>query len=379
MRIFTFFSKHCRLLLVLLLPQGVMTARPAQSGIHIDAVVPNSASTTPAAGNITIRGSGFSPDTTVYIGGLQVRETKFVSAFTLEAQPPYLRPGSYKIQLKNEKEVLHSNVGFTVIPALVDPEIDRALALADHGKRDAAMTILLEIAKSNSDYQVRAFAHYQAAQIYFSQGDWWRWGAEAMSIFDDSGKSGPAVQTCWRYRLALDQAEYFLPIDDEPDHDQKSANWTVEKDVTENPEPRFFRALVNARYGKLQAAKADSDFILAQEPTNPSYRALAAYIEVLVGDKTAIAPFSKEALTDARALSLLGEAAYLNGDSVSAQVWWDRAGKTYPLGASLAFLAGKKHLARGQQRIAESLLTECIVMSPDTSEAAEARELMAKK
>ncbi len=81
-------------------------------------------------------------------------------------------------------------------------------------------------------------------------------------------------------------------------------------------------------------------------------------------------------MEDSRALGLLGEAAYLRGDSASAEQWWKRAAKRYPLGADLACLAGKKHLARDQQRVAASLLTECTVMAPASKQAGEARQLL---
>jgi hypothetical protein len=267
-------------------------------------------------------------------------------------------------------------VTFTAVLAPVDSEIDHAVNLATEGQTANAVAILTKIAKGNADFQVRAFAHYQAAQIYFAQGDWWRWGGEAGAVFSDSDKSGPAVQTSWRYRLASDQADYFLPTNNQPDHDLVLADWTVKYDVTQNPEPRFYRALVNARYGELNKARTDSDFILKLEPGNASYRALAAYIAVLSGDKQQLRSFSGEAIKDTRALGLLGEAAYLAGDAGEAQRWWALAAKEYPLGAGLAYWAGKKHLARGQQRVATALLSECTVVSPNSKEAAEAKEIL---
>jgi predicted Zn-dependent protease len=176
----------------------------------------------------------------------------------------------------------------------------------------------------------------------------------------------------------MDQSDYLLDVNPNPDHDLKLADWTVKKDVTQNPEPRFYRSLVNARYGDLRKAKADSDFILKLEPGHPSYRALAAYIAVLAGDKTLLQSFYGEAIKDARALSLLGEAAYLSGDVAGAHQWWSLAAKAYPLGASLAYLAGKKHLTRGQRRVAAALLTECTIMAPNSKEAKEAQDLLAK-
>jgi hypothetical protein len=104
---------------------------------------------------------------------------------------------------------------------------------------------------------------------------------------------------------------------------------------------------------------------------------LAAYIAVLDGRKTLLPSFARETITDARALSLLGETAYLSGDLCAAKSWWTQSARVYPLGASLAYLAGKKHLARGQERVAEALLTECTTMAPNGKEAMEAKDLLA--
>jgi tetratricopeptide (TPR) repeat protein len=156
------------------------------------------------------------------------------------------------------------------------------------------------------------------------------------------------------------------------------ADWTVKYDVTQNPEPRFFRALVNARYGNLEKAKSDCDFILAQDPDNPSYRALAAYISALGGKKIQPQSFAGETMHDARALSLLGQAAFISGELESAQSWWQLEAKTDPLGAGLAYWAGKKHFTRGQRRVAAALLTECVTIAPDGDQSKEAEDLPAK-
>lgn len=354
---------------------GVTVRAAAQQtdGPQVTAVEPKRGVTTPGT-KVRIYGTALSPDTTVYFGGLQVRVTNFISPSTLDVITPYLRPGNYKLQITSGRNIIRSEVSFTALPAPVDSEIDRALALVGEREATAAIAILTELAKTNSDYQVRAFAYYQVGQIYFGQGDWWRWAG--VPIFLDSDKAGAAVSTSWRYRLSMDQADYFLPTNNDLDHDLKLANWTVEKDVTQNPEPRFYRGLINARYGNLQQAKTDSDFVLAQEPKNLSYRALAVYIAVLSGDKAQLQSFNGESITEARALSLLGEAAYLSGDVGGAQLWWTQEAKIYSLGGSLAYWAGKKHLARGQQRVAEALLAECTAVVPNSKEAQEAKDLL---
>jgi tetratricopeptide (TPR) repeat protein len=368
-------QRKCLLLCLLLLSLAVLTAARGLDAPQITAVEPKTGATTPGS-RVMVYGIGFSPDAIVYFGGLQGRETKFMGPSTLQAVTPYLRPGPYHLQLKSGAATVRSEVTFAVSPSQIDSEIDRALALSEKGQISAAIDLLTSIAKTNSDFQVRTFAYYQIGQIYFEHGDWLRWSWAP--IFLDSDKSGPAVWTSWRYRLASDQSTYLLNLDTQPDHDLKLADYTVEKDVTQNPEPRFYRGLLNARYGNLEKAKIDSSFILSQDPGNPSYRALAVYIAVLGGDKIVLGSFSPETTKDARALGLLGEAAYLGGDTDGAQQWWASAAREYPLGAGLACWAGRKHLARGQKRIAVALLNECFAMAPNSKEAQEAKELLAK-
>lgn len=363
-------------LLLSLLPLSLFTlSARGPDAPQLTAVEPKSGATTPGS-RVMVYGAGFSPDAIVYFGGLQVRETKFIGPSTLEVVTPYLRPGSYQLQLKTGEISVRSQVTFIAVPTPIDSQIDRAAALAEKGHIPAAIAILTDIAKTNSDYQVRAFAHYQIGQVYFAQGDWLRWSWAL--TFLDSDKSGPAVWTSWRYRLDSDQSTYLLNLNTQSDHDLVLADWTVKYDVTQNPEPRYYRSLLNARYGDLNKAKVDSDFILKLEPGNASYRSLSAYIAVLGGDKTMLESFRGETIKDARALDLLGEAAYLSGDSAGAQRWWTLAAKEYPLGAGLAYWAGRKHLAHGQQRVADALLNECITMAPNSKEAKEAKDLLAK-
>jgi len=365
--------QKCLLPYLVVFGLGIPSAARVPDPPQIVAVEPKTGITTPGS-RVTVYGTSFSPDAVVYFGGLQVRETKFIGPTALEVVTPYLRPGDYQLQLKFGEATFRSEVTFKALPSKVDSEIDRAVVLAGKGATATAISILTSIAKTNSDYQVRAYAHYRTAQVYFEQGDLWRWGGEAAGIFGP--EAGMAVQTSWQYRLSYAQSVYLLPIDSDPDTPVKLARFAVENDVTQNPEPLFFRSLLTARFGDLQKAKVDSDFILKLEPGNASYRALAAYIAMLGGDKSGLEALSGETTRDARALSLLGEAAYLSGDAEGAQRWWTVAAKEYPLGAGLACMAGKKHLARGQQRISTALLNECITMAPDSSEAKEAKELL---
>jgi tetratricopeptide (TPR) repeat protein len=366
-----------RLFLCLFLASLSNSAAAQQFAPEVTAIEPKAAITTPGS-KVTVFGTGLTLDAVVYFDGVQARETKFISPSELQVLTPFLRSGSYQLQFKSGSTSIRSEVTFVASRSQVDSDIDRAIALAAHGETSAALAALAALAKSHPDYQVRSFAHYQMAKIYFAQGDFWRSGGEAAGIYDDGDKSGMAVQTSWRYRLALNQNDYLLPTSNDPEHDLTVADWTVKYDVTENPEPRFFRGLVNARYGNLSKAKADCDFILSKEPDNASYRALAAYVAVLGGDKASLKPFSGQVVTDGRALGLLGEAAYLSGDTERARRWWVQAAATDPLGVSLAYWAGKKHLARGQRHVAVALLTECIVMAPAGKDAKDARDLLAK-
>ncbi len=169
----------------------------------------------------------------------------------------------------------------------------------------------------------------------------------------------------------------MLPTSNQPDHDLVLADWVVKKDVTGNPEPRFHRSLVNARYGNLDKARADCNYILRVDPTNASYRALSAYINVLKGDHEGLRSFDHETITDPRALALLGEAEFLSGNTVDARAWWGEEAKLFPKRGSLALWLAKKHLIRGQNRIARSLLAECVAIDPASQEAKEATALLA--
>ena len=341
--------------------------------IQLGAIEPTSGTTTPGTKTF-VYGTGLPPDSVVYFDGLQAREIRFISPSTLQVVTPYLRPGTYKLQLKYGEQTIRTDVTFTASPSSVDSEIDRAIGASNQGQTAIAIAILQSVAKNSPDFQVRAFAHYQAAQIYFAIGDWWRGAGQASMIFDPGG--GPAVQTSWRYRLASDESTYLLPIENDPDSALRLADWTVKFDVTQNPEPRFFRALVNARYGNLQKAKTDCEFILALRPDNVSYQALAAYIAALSASKAKTLTLAGQPIRDPRALSLFGQAAFIAGNTEVAQTWWLSEAKVYPSGASIAYWAGKKHLARGQKKIAAALLTECITVAPNTDQAKEARDLL---
>ena len=361
-------------LAIYLILSNTLSSAQKPEGPKLSAIDPSEGVTTPGS-RVSIYGSGFSPELAIYFGGLEAREAKFIAPSKIEVVTPYLRPGRYQLRIKSNEITVQSEQFFTASPSSVDSEIDRAITLAAHDHAPSGIAILTNISRTNGDFQVRAFAHYQAAQIYFSQGDWWRWGGEVGAIFDP--EAGRSVQTSWQYRLAYDESVYLLPVDSDPEAALRLADWTVEYDITENTEPRFFRGLVNARYGNLEKAKADSDFILKTEPDNASYKALAIYIAVLLGAKSQVRPVDAESVTDARALSLLGQAAYLNGDITGAQSVWNQEAKAYPLGASLSYWAGKKHFARGHRRVAEALLQECVTMGPNSKEAKEASDLLA--
>ena len=341
---------------------------------RITEIAPSSGPTTPGI-KIVVYGTDLPQDATIYFSGVQAREVRFISATKLEVTTPYLRPGSYELELGSAKEILQSTVQFSASPTPIDATIDSAIGLARQHKASQALAILTQIASQNDDFQVRARAHYEAAEIYFSLGDWWHWAGEAGAIFQEA--AGPAVQTFWKYRLASSESDYVLPTSNQPDHDLVLADWVVKKDVTGNPEPRFHRSLVNARYGNLDKARADCNYILRVDPTNASYRALSAYINVLKGDHEGLRSFDHETITDPRALALLGEAEFLSGNTVDARAWWGEEAKLFPKRGSLALWLAKKHLIRGQNRIARSLLAECVAIDPASQEAKEATALLA--
>jgi hypothetical protein len=339
---------------------------------RITAIEPNSALTTPGAKVIVI-GAHFSPDSIVYFGGLQAREITFVNSSALQAVTPYLRPGTYGLDFKSGEVIIHSDVDFTALPVPVDSTIDQAEGLAEKHQIKPAIAILTNIGATHEDYDVRAYAKFRAAQLYLAQGDYWAAGEQA-AFFDRKVSMG--VQTSWRYRLLSDEIAYSVSESNDHDTDLRVADGSIKMDVTENPEPRFWRALISARFGKMEQAKADLKFILAAEPENPSYRALAAYISVLAGDKTQLESFRDQQVSDARALGLLGQAAYISGDYDGAQGWWAAEGKISVAEAKLGCGAGRKHVKYGQTRVGTALLAECATVTPDSREGKGAKELL---
>jgi hypothetical protein len=353
---------------------GNLPQLPQNTGPEITGIEPRAALTTPGA-KIIVAGTNLSPDSTVYFGGFEVRELAFINSTTLQVVTPYLRPGSYAVHVKSGGKTIQWQGTFTAFPASVDSEVDHAGMLAERGQPEAAVGILNNIAESFLDYQVRAYARYRSAQVYMASGDYWRAAGEAALIWNP--KAGISIQTSWRYRLLDEETTYALSESTDHEADLRLAEWAVEKDVTENPEPRFFRALVNARFGNMAKARADSAFILKSEPNNAAYLALAAYIALLEGDKSRLEASAGEELKDVRAASLLGQAAYIAGDTKAAQDWWAIEAKLDRVGAKLAYWTGKKHLTYGQIRVASALLAECSTISPESTEGKQARELLA--
>jgi len=341
---------------------------------RITAVEPSGAVTTPGA-KVVVVGTNFSPDTIIYFGGLQAREITFVNTSALQTVTPYLRPGNYKLDLKSGGAIIHSDVGFTALPASVDLTIDQAESLAVKKQTNAAISLFTNIAATHPDYDVRAFAHYRAGELYLARGDYWAAGEQAGLMWN--AKASHGVHSSWRYRLLDEEIVYSVSRSNDHDVDLKDADWAVKWDITDNPELRFWRALVNARFGKMEQAKADLKFALATEPESPSYQALSLYMAVLAGDKTQLEVFRGQQVNDARALALLGQAAYISGDYTSAQAWWEAQAKIGVSQAKLDCLAGTKHVSYGQTRIGAALLAECVAVAPDSREAKEVKEILA--
>jgi tetratricopeptide (TPR) repeat protein len=367
------FSRYLLSTLAMLVFSNLSDAQQSELP-RITAVEPSSALTTPGA-KVTVVGANFSPDVAVYFGGLQARELTYINASALQAVTPYLRPGNYRLDLKSGKAIIHSDVSFTALPAPVDSAIDEAERLAAKKEINPAIRLFANIAETHPDYDVRAYAHYRAGGLYLAGGDYWAAGAQAGLIWDRKVSMG--VQTYWRYRLLSDEITYSISQSNDHDTDLKVADGSVKMDVTENPEPRFWRALVNARFAKMEQAKADLKFALAADPENPSYRALAAYVGVLADDKTQLEAFRGQQVNDASALGLLGQAAYISGDYNGAQTWWEAQGKISVTEAKLACGAGAKHVKYGQTRVGGALLAECAAVASNSREGKEAKELLA--
>ena len=335
---------------------------------------PSSTATTPGA-KVMIVGKNFPRDAIVYFGGLQAREIVFLNTSALEAVTPYLRPGRYKLDLKSGGATIRSDVSFAALPAPADSAIDEAEGLAAKKQIDSALSIFTSIAETHPDYDVRAYARFRAGQLYLARGDYWAAGEQAGLIWDRKVSMG--AQTSWRYRLLTEQISYSVSESNDRYTDLRAADGSVEMDETENPEPRFWRALVSARFGNMEQARADLRFVLLAEPDNPSYRALAAYMDVLAGHKTQLEALRGQQVDDERALRLLGQAAYIMGDYDGAQTWWTGQARVSAVWARMDCLAGRKHVNYGQPRVGAALLAECVSIAPDSREGKEAKELLA--
>lgn len=346
--------------------------------VRVVDVSPSIGQTTPGS-TVVIFGGGFSPDAKVFFSGLQSRETTFIDTAHLEVVTPYLRPGNHSIQVQSGGIRLKSGLTFTSIPSEVDSQIDLANSLAQTGQAPKALRLLQEIADTAKDYQVRSFAYYQKALLDYATGDWPNWPADSAGIYLNADQPGMvSIQTYWPYGLAYSVSHYLLARQD-LDGELLLLNGTVEKDVTDNPAVRFYRALFAARTGNPQQAKDDIAFCSKQDPQNSLYTALAAYTSAVLGQKSKALELCdrvRSQITEGQALCLIGEAEYTLGREERAKKDWAKAGDIYPLGAGIALLAGKKHLWRGEEKIASMLLTETIAMAPSTSESNQARELL---
>jgi hypothetical protein len=65
------------------------------------------------------------------------------------------------------------------------------------------------------------------------------------------------------------------------------------------------------------------------------------------------------------------------GDHENAQALWARQAKMSTVGSRLDYLAGRKHLDYGQNRIGIALLAECVAVARDSREGKEAAKLLA--
>src|SRR4029077_8798413 len=141
-----------------------------------------------------------------------------------QAVTPYLRPGTYKIDLKSGEEVIHSDFSFTALPASVDSTIDQAEALAAKKQTSAAISAFANIASTHPDYDVRAYVRYRAAELYLALGNYMEAGVQS-AFFDKRVSMG--VQTSWRYRLQGDELAYSISESNDHDTDLRIADGTV--------------------------------------------------------------------------------------------------------------------------------------------------------
>ncbi len=377
-----------RSLAILVVYFGGVSVVWAAGSLRIDSITPPSEATTPGA-TVTVQGDGFAPGAQVYFDGLAARQTLFIDSTRLEVITPYLRPGQHDVYVELAGNVVKAAKTFTALPTGIDSKIDAAMTQAELGQVSAALRLLDEVIATTDDNQVRAFAHYQKGQLYYAQRDWNGWHVESALIYDNRHLAGRAVQTYWPYRLANAHTVYFHSMQPPNDpccvDDFTSYSDTIRFDVTQNPEPHFYRGLLYARCGKLSEARADSHFCLKADPKNASYAALAAFIAAQAGDKQAaglstkaraLLALAETASEEARALALLGETAYVLGDTASAEQDWKEAAEAHQPLADIAFMEGKKHLHRGEQRIAAMLLSECVTMDPGSPMANEAQKLL---
>ncbi len=344
--------------------------------LSIRSVLPDSAVTTPGA-KVKLTGTGFLPDAVVYFDGIQARQTNFVSPAELDVETPYLRPGTHLIQIAVTNVTVRSDIGFTALASDVDSVIDRAIETARQGKTDEALSALEGVGTTDNDYQVRAAAYYQESEIALNKGDLYNWHRASMLIYLDAAKSGGAVQTYWRYRLAMAQSLHYLDEQMTLKFDLKFADQLVDFDVTQDPEPRFYRALLNARSGNLAKAKVDSDFVLSVLPKSSSAQALAAFVAALGGDTQLLRAMTSGPMPiDPTSLELLGEGLFLTGDSTKANKFWAQAGADNPAGATMAFLAAQKHVTSGETAMAKTLFAQAAAMAPNSKEGLKARDAL---
>jgi tetratricopeptide (TPR) repeat protein len=378
---------------VLLLLEFVPIAVAAEN-CQLYSVSPQSGSTSPGI-TVVLLGNGFSKTPIPYFDGMAARSTTVISPSRIEAVTPYLRPGEHSIQVdcpaanqafdaNSPSTLAREKVIFQSLPSVVDAKLDSAWLQARYGQPGEAIKILDDIARSDSDRQVRAYAWYAQALLYYTQGNWNNWADACLGIWLDAQLAGRSIQTYWPYLLENARAHYLL-IYTKPEDDFSELDWVVEADSTEHPQPRFWRGLVGARIGKLDMAKSDSAFCLERDPSNASYLALAAFIAAAAGDQAqaeslrskALGSLSKMEQPDAKALSLLGEGSYISGKRDRATQDWAEAARADPLLGQIAELAGKKHLWRGEPHIAAMLLNEAITMLPaGTPEGDKARRLL---
>src|SRR5215813_13294142 len=163
---------------------------------EILSIKPNAALSSPGS-KLEIFGRGFAEGCGTFFGGVAARLNRVINSSKVEVVTPYLRPGSYEVQVLCKDQKGRRGATFKSLPSSVDLELRNA-STANSTK---ALEILGKVARSNSDPQVRAYARFLESKIHFARQEWQDWAASIAGIFVEANEAGLSIQTYWPYRL----------------------------------------------------------------------------------------------------------------------------------------------------------------------------------